>query len=601
MSGPRNHPLRTALFLCLFAASVSTVATPASAQDGRPNIVLILADDLGFSDTAPYGSEIDTPNIARLAAEGVRFTNYHTAASCAPTRAMLLTGVDSHRNGVPNIVEAIPASQQLHENYRGALGENVATIAEILLESGYHTYMTGKWHLGYEPASQLPSQRGFERTVAMADTGADNWQDKPYLPIYERANWFGDGERIELPEDFYSSKFFIDKTIEFVASNREDGRPFFSYIPFQAVHIPVQAPREFTEKYLGTYDEGWHALREARLRASIEAGAVPPQTKLASVSSTKAWDSLSAEAKRHASKSMAVYAGMVDAMDHHIGRLITYLESIGEFDNTIFLFTSDNGAEGSDTSAVPGGALLQGIFLDYMDYNNDYETLGEKGSFVTIGPSFASAASSPLAYYKFFAHDGGMRVPLIIAGAPKSLENASSNAFSYVTDLVPTILEFAGVANHDGHFAGKDVEPTIGTTLGPIVRGEATQVHEAEEPIGYELGGNVALFKGDFKIAKDRGPIGDDQWHLYNIVTDPGEAEDLKEAMPERFSSMRQDYETYVRDNNVLAVPEGYDQRHETFRKGLKKRLGNIPLFLGLALATLVIALLARRRARNSG
>lgn len=581
-------------------ALLATFFAPTAALAKVPNIVVILADDLGFSDTAPYGSEIDTPNISRLAAEGVRFTNYHTSASCAPTRGMLLTGVDSHRNGVPNIVEAIPDSQQVHANYRGALGDNVVTVAELLRDAGYHTYMAGKWHLGYEPASQLPSQRGFERTVAMADTGADNWENKPYLPIYERANWFGDGERIELPEDFYSSKFFIDKTIEFIESNREDGKPFFSYIPFQAVHIPVQAPKAFTEKYLGRYDQGWMALREERLERAKETGSVPPQTELAVVNGTKDWEALSEDEKRHASKSMAVYAGMVDAMDHHIGRFIAYLESIDAYEDTVFVFTSDNGSEGSDPSAVPGGELLMPLMMAYMDYNVDYETLGEKGSYVTIGPSFASAAASPLAYYKFFAHDGGMRVPLIISGAEGHLRNAKTNAFAYVTDLAPTLLGLAGVDQPKGNWKGRKVERLVGKDLGPLLKGEASRAHAADEAIGYELGGNAALFKGDFKIVKDRGPIGDDTWHLYDIATDPGEAHDLRRLMPERFEEMLADYEAYVRDNNVLAVPEGYDQRRETFQKGFRKRLGNKPLLALSVFGIAVFAMLLRRRAKRA-
>ena len=195
----------------LFLVLVSLWQSPL-AQASRPNIVLILADDLGFSDIASYGSEIETPTLSALAASGISFTNYHTAASCAPTRGMLLTGVDSHRNGVPNIPETIPPELSQHANYQGTLGHNVVTVASLLQDAGYHTYMAGKWHLGKTP-DLLPFRRGFERTVTMADTGADNWEQKPYLPIYTKANWFADGEEFELPEDFYSSRFLIDKEI----------------------------------------------------------------------------------------------------------------------------------------------------------------------------------------------------------------------------------------------------------------------------------------------------------------------------------------------------------------------------------------------------
>ncbi len=236
----RRHIRRLAVGLFVLAGLWQASLLHASA----PNIVLVLADDLGFSDPAPYGSEINTPTLSELARNGISFSNYHTAASCAPTRAMLLTGVDSHRNGVPNIPETISPDQTEHENYRGKLSFKVVTVASLLQSAGYHTYMAGKWHLGDEP-DLLPYRRGFERTVTMADSGADNWEQKPYLPIYEQANWYADGERTSLPPDFYSSRFLVDKTIEFIDSNRADNRPFFAYLPFQAVHIPVQAPREF--------------------------------------------------------------------------------------------------------------------------------------------------------------------------------------------------------------------------------------------------------------------------------------------------------------------------------------------------------------------
>ena len=244
----------------------------------RPNVVLILADDLGFTDISPFGSEISTPNIAKLAAGGFSFTNYHTAANCAPARAMLLTGVDSHRNGVPNIPEAIPAEQMEFDHYQGVLGKNVVTLASLLQANGYHTYMTGKWHLGHTP-DLLPFARGFDRTIAMADTGADNWEQRTYLPIYDQAHWYADGNEHTLPDDFYSSEYFIDKTIEFIASNESDDEPFFAYIPFQAVHMPVQAPKEFSDKYKGVYDAGWTVMREKRHSAAEEAGIVPKGTK----------------------------------------------------------------------------------------------------------------------------------------------------------------------------------------------------------------------------------------------------------------------------------------------------------------------------------
>jgi arylsulfatase len=575
MSAHKSRPVAP-VFAALLAAACIWLSPAAFAA--QPNIVLIIADDLGFSDIAPYGSEIQTPALSALAQRGIRFTNYHTAASCAPTRGMLLTGVDSHRNGVPNIPETIPPEQAQHANYRGMLGHNVVTVASMLQAAGYHTYLTGKWHLGKTP-DLLPFRRGFERTVTMADTGADNWEQKPYIPIYKKANWFADGEPFDLPKDFYSSRFLIDKTIEFISSNAGDGQPFFAYVPFQAVHIPVQAPQSFTDKYMGVYDQGWDVLRKQRQARAEQLGIIPPGTDMVDMSTTADWESYTAEEQRYHAKRMAVYAGMIDAMDHHIGRLIDYLKQTGQYDNTVFIFTSDNGSEAS------GGddprSLAMRIALAEQGYVNDYDTLGLKGSFNTIGPSFASAAASPLGFYKFYAGEGGMRVPLIIAGEPVAEKARTTNALIYVTDITPTILELTGVNPPSGRFGGRPVEPIVGRSLLPLVRGEVQRVYSPTDTIGYELGGNAALFQGDYKIVLNIPPVGDNEWHLYNIVKDPGETNDLKEQMPERFERMLAHYRQYTIDNNVLPLPKNYNAAFQGIANGTLDRFG-AQILLGL-------------------
>jgi len=551
----------------------------------RPNIVLILADDLGFSDIAPYGSEIRTPTLSALAEQGVSFTNYHTAASCAPTRAMLLTGVDSHRAGVPNIPEMIPPEQRQHAHYQGVLGRNVVTVATLLQDSGYHTYMAGKWHLGMTP-DLLPSRRGFERTVTMADSGADNWEQKPYIPIYEKANWFADGEEFELPEDFYSSRFLVDKTIEFIDSHGDDGQPFFAYLPMQAVHIPVQAPQEFIDRYMGVYDSGWDALRQQRQARAIALGIVPPDTGMVSMSTTRDWNALSAAQKRYQAKRMAVYAAMVEAMDFHVGRLIEHLKRSGQYDNTVFIFTSDNGSEAS--GLADQDTALNRFAMKRQDYSVDYDTLGLKGSFNAISPSFASSAAAPLAYYKFYSGEGGMRVPLIIAGERLPRKQALSNAFTYVTDIAPTILELTGVRAPAQRYGGRPIEPMIGRNLLPLLRGSVDRVYSEQDAIGYELAGNAALFQGDYKIVLNRGPVGDNQWYLYNIVTDPGETKDLSAAMPQRLQRMLGLYQQYVVENAVLPVPAGYNDRLQIVFNGLHGRYGRNILLVVFSLVVLL-------------
>jgi arylsulfatase/uncharacterized sulfatase len=561
------------LTLCFSILASVTTFTPtaliAAENTDRLNVVLILADDLGFTDISPFGSEINTPNIARLAAEGMSFTNYHTAGSCAPARAMLLTGVDSHRNGVPNIPEALPAEQLAFDHYQGVLNGKVVTLASILQNEGYHTYMTGKWHLGHTP-ELLPSARGFDRTIAMADTGADNWEQRPYLPIYDQANWYADGAVHTLPDDFYSSEYFIDKTIEFIDSNADDDQPFFAYIPFQAVHMPVQAPKEFSDKYAGVYDEGWTVMREKRQLAAEQAGVVPQGTRSQTTPGTLVWENLTEEQRRHHARRMEVYAGMVDAMDMHIGRLMEYLESIGEYDNTLFVFTSDNGAEGSNLILPDGGSALSAWF-DIVGYNSDYDTLGERGSFNAIGPSNATIAASPLTYYKFHANEGGLRVPLVMAGPGINSEGDKSDAFVFVTDLAPTILSLAGIEAHDGNWQGREVEPIIGEDFSDFLAGTSSEVHEESKAIGYELGGNSALFKGDFKLVINRAGQNETSWHLFNIVTDPGETTDLSQQQPELFAAMLADYEDYVEANNVLPMPDNYNRTGAILGEALRE------------------------------
>ena len=560
MNFPRlNMKFRFALVLYVTLFTILSMQALVSAQQpDRPNIVLILADDLGYTDISPFGSEISTPNIARLATEGLSFTNYHTAGSCAPARAMLLTGVDSHRNGVPNIPEALPAEQMAYDHYQGVLNDKVVTLANVLQAGGYHTYMTGKWHLGHTP-ELLPSARGFDRTIAMADTGADNWEQRTYLPIYDKANWYADGAEHTLPDDFYSSEYFIDKTIEFIASNAEDDQPFFAYVPFQAVHMPVQAPREFSDKYAGVYDEGWTVMRENRRLAAEEAGVIPEGTEAVVTPGTLIWDNLTEEQRRHHARRMEVYAGMVDAMDMHIGRLMDYLESIGEYDNTIFVFTSDNGAEGSNIILPNGGSALSPWF-DIVGYNSNYETLGERNSWNAIGPSNATIAASPLTYYKFHANEGGLRVPLVMSGPGIGGQGGMTDEFVFVTDLAPTILNLVGVDIHDGSWLGREVEPIVGADFSEFLAGASSQVHDDFDSIGYELGGNSALFKGDYKIVINRTGQSETEWHLFNIRTDPGEARDLAQEQPALLEEMLADYESYVQANNVLPMPEGYNR-----------------------------------------
>jgi arylsulfatase A-like enzyme len=540
------------LTLCCLAFAPHAFATPK-----RPNIVVLVADDWGYSDVGSFGSEIATPNIDTLAREGVRFADFHVTASCSPTRSMLLTGVDNHRNGVGNMPETMPAEHLGKPGYSGVLNDNAITVASLLKDSGYHTYITGKWHLG-KTADTLPNNRGFERSFIQADSGSDNWEERPYAPLYDKAAWFENGQPAHLPKDYYSSTFIVDKAVDYIAADRQDGKPFFAYLGFQANHIPVQAPKAIIDNYRGRYNEGWTALRQARRDRTVELGLIPAGAGMQTMASTADWEALTNQEKRYEARRMEVYAGMGETMDLEIGRLIVHLKATGEYDNTVFVFLSDNGSEPTN----PYDILALKLWLE-VKYSRDIDRLGGKGGFSSIGPSWASAAAAPLSGYKFFSGEGGLRTPLIVSGVPGIQANQISRAFSHVTDIVPTLLEVAGVQPHDGHYQGKAVEPLIGSSLLPVLQGRSERVHPQDQAIGYELSGSAALFKGDYKLVKSLKPVGDEQWHLYNIATDPGEVIDLQQQMPERFQDMQADYAEYTRVNGVLPMPAGYDYKRQ--------------------------------------
>ena len=538
------------------SALMCIICTSALAK--RPNMVVMLADDWGFSDVGAFGGEMHTPHLNQLAQKGMRFSNFHVSASCSPTRSMLLTGVDNHLNGVGNMRETIPLSHVGRAGYLSVLNNRVVTIASLLQDSGYRTYVAGKWHVGKEPHN-LPPARGFDRSLVLGDSGADNWETgKLYLDLTDKVYWYDNGKEAKMPKEFYSSEFYINKTLEYLKTDAKSDKPFFAYVAFQANHIPVQAPQEFIEKYKGKYNKGWDVLRQERRNKAIELGLMPLNTPMAPLPSTHvAWDSLSATDKAYQARRMEVYAAMAEAMDHQIGRLIGHLKETGEYDNTVFVFLSDNGAEATDPYALAVGRW----WLD-QHYNRDLDRLGSKGAYSVIGPNWARAATSPLSTYKFFAGEGGIRVPLIISGVPNMVKDASPRihqSLTHVNDIVPTLLDLAKVQHPGTTYKGQTIYPLTGHSLLPVISGTAKRVRGPDEVLGYELSGNKALFKGDYKLLSNLAPVGDGQWHLYNIVKDPGETQDLQQALPELFQTLQADYAKWSKANGVLDMPTAYD------------------------------------------
>ncbi|WP_422016185.1 arylsulfatase [Roseateles sp.] len=535
----------------LLAGGGALAANAPPAPTPRPNIVVLVADDWGYTDVGAFGGEIATPNLDELARRGVRFSNFHVAASCSPTRAMLLTGVDNHRNGHGNLRETMPGAHLGQPGYQATLTPNVVTVATLLQAGGYRTSVAGKWNVGNE-ARNLPNQRGFDRSFIMGDTGSDNWEpEKRYLPHAAKVHWFEDGQAPAMPKQFYSSTFFVDKTIEYLREGAASGKPFFAYVGFQANHVPVQAPQAFIDKYKGRYDSGWTALREARRAKAIELGLVPKTTAMVTMGTTLDWTALSPQDKQYQARLMEVYAAMADAMDHEVGRLIAHLKSTGEYDNTVFVFLSDNGPEGSDYKEAD-------LWLRF-NYSRDLDRLGGPGAYVVPGPSWSSASASPLSTFKFYAGEGGIRSPMIISGMGVAAANQIHAGLAHVTDIVPTLLDLAQVQRPGTTYQGQPIEAQTGRSLLPVLADPSARVRRSDEALGYELAGNKALFKGDLKLVLNNPPVGDGQWHLYDLRADPGETKDLQTALPAQFAAMQADYDAWARANGVLPMPAGYN------------------------------------------
>lgn len=588
------------------AGLLATAMAPATAAEGpaprAPNVVILLADDWGFSDVGSFGAEFATPNIDALARHGVRFSNFHVAGSCSPTRAMLQTGVMNHRAGLGNMPETIPDAHVGKPGYDTVMNHRVVTIAEMLRAGGYRTYLTGKWHLGGDP-TRLPHARGYDRAYALEASGADNFEQRPIEALYASADWTENGRPATLPKDFYSSRFLVTQMIDYIERDRASGKPFFASINFLANHIPVQAPDSDIARYAGLYRDGWTRLREARARRAAALGVVPAGAAMVTMPTTRDWAALDADERRAAVRVMQVYAAMATAMDREVGRLVAHLKQTGDYANTVFIFTSDNGAEPTD----PYNRWLNRFSLRQR-YDLSTVNIGRRNSFSAIGPSWASAATAPLSGYKFSATEGGLRVPLIISwpGHGDVRAGALADALTHVTDIVPTIAELTGVPLHGGSWQGRGVEPVTGRSLAPLLRGEATSVRGEDEALGYELSGNAALFRGDLKLVRNLPPTGDGRWRMFDIRRDPGETRDLATAMPDRFSAMLADYRTYARANGVLDMPTGYTadkqiNRYAMRRQGRAQLIGlGLWALGGLALLLLALWLLLRwRRARR--
>ncbi|KAI0416319.1 alkaline-phosphatase-like protein [Xylaria grammica] len=554
------------------------------ASGKRPNFLIFLADDLGFSDIGPFGGEINTPNLDKLAKDSILFTDFHAAAACSPSRAMIMTGTDHHIAGLGNLIEWTNISGQNDPNgtmstsvqrgmpgYEGYLNERVVALPELLRDAGYHTLMSGKWHLGLTP-ERSPKVRGFERSLAHLPACSNHYAYEPQLegadkiPDFMTMSFIAlhseDGEYVKkLPEGWYSSDGYGDKMLQYLKDWKEGGdeRPFFGYLPFTAPHWPLQAPQEYIKKYRGVYDEGPEALRQKRLQRLKDLGMVPQDVEPHPVvaDEVKEWNELSDVERANSCRAMECFAGMVEAIDANVGKITKYLEEIGELDNTFVCFLSDNGAEGAAYEAYP---IVQSNMLQHLQkyYDNSIDNLGNGNSFIWYGPRWAQAATAPSRLYKAYTTEGGVRVPYLMkppaAFGGQVPGGSITHQFATVMDLAPTILEMAGVAHPAPTYQGRQIVAMRGKSMVPYLSAQAETIHEKDFINGWETCGRAACRRGDWKIVFIPKPKGPERWQLYNLATDPGEVHDLAEQEPERLKELIKLWDIYVLETGVIPL-----------------------------------------------
>ncbi|GAA4786543.1 arylsulfatase [Olivibacter ginsenosidimutans] len=499
------------------------------AQQQRPNIVVILADDLGYADIGCFGSEIPTPNLDALAAHGVRLTNFYNTARCCPTRASLLTGVYAHQAGIGHMMED---KGENHPAYRGHLNDHTVTIAEVLKDAGYFTVMTGKWHVGQQ-AGVVPWKRGFDRSLN-APAGGFYYKDA------KNARVFLNGEEIrkdsdKLPKNWYTTDLWTDFGLKFIDEAITEKKPFLLYLAHNAPHFPLQAPEEEIAKFRGKYRAGWAKLREARYKKQIALGLIDSSWHLPPINpNVPNWDSLSEQDKKRYDDVMAIYAAVISHLDKSVGDLITGLKKRGVFDNTVILFVSDNGG-----NAEPGA---EGKY--------EGEHPGSVQSTVFLGEGWAEAACTPFWSYKHHTHEGGIASPTIVSwpkGIPQSRNGSFERQPAHVTDILATLVDLAG-ATYPTTYRGQSIIPTVGTSFTPLFVGKP--LHR-QRPIFWEHEGNRAVLDGKWKLVAERT----ENWQLYNLETDRTELHNVIGENPKVAERLKSLYDTWYQQVGAEPYP----------------------------------------------
>lgn len=562
-----NCLLKLGVLLCVFQGYIQDDdAIRHQKCNKSPNFLIIVADDLGWSDTSPFGGEIKTPNIQKLANYGTRFIDFHTASACSPTRAMLMSGTDHHIAGLGQLAEIIGLFPQIYAGkpgYEGYLNKRVVALPEILRDAGYFTTMSGKWHLG-RAVGQYPADRGFDDSFATLGGGMNHYFADQFFPplrtVYVRNSELVNRTTLE---GFYSSDYLADQLIESLKRNcNGDKKPFFAYLPFAAPHWPLQAPADLIAKYKGKYDKGPDVLRQTRLKRQRALGLLSPDVDPSPVyTDAPEWNILPSLDRNFYTKAMEIYAAMVERMDDAIGHVIDYLKESDQFENTFILFMSDNGAEGMDM----GNVSMASAALVPLNVNNSYENIGNKDSFVVYGPRWAQASTAPSRRSKGHIVEGGIRSPAIVHYPKFRKPLKISHEFTTVMDILPTVLELANIPHPGTTYQNHTIVKPKGKSWIAHLLSSNEHVHHVQDELDFtawELFGERAIRRGNYKAILMPNKTNTADWELYDLNQDKGELNNLADQQVNVLNELIQAWNMYQAEMGVIIPEDAWSVRY---------------------------------------
>ena len=512
-------------------------------KESKPNILLIVADDLGYTDLGCFGSEIYTPNINNLSKNGITFTNFHTSPLCAPTRAMLLSGVDNHIAGI-----GIQGYNSDLFGYEGKLSNRIKTIPSILKTSDYHTFISGKWHLGGDLNSD-PIKKGFDQSYVLLPGAGNHYSNRKVIQGYPDSSYSENGKKTVWKYGNYSTDYFTDKIIEYISNSKTKNKPFFAFATYTSPHWPLQVDEKFTDKYEGIYNAGYDKLKEERFNNLKTLNIISSSTSLPkSHQRLKPWNDLSNLDKKVESKKMELYAGMIENLDFNVGRIINYLKKIDEYENTLIVFMSDNGAAAEDFYNNP-------IYGPYLkdNFSVEYDDMGKENSFISLGTGWAEASSAPFKYFKGLPTQGGIVSPLIISGYGVSKKDYFSKKFITLLDIAPTLYDFGKIDFKNNNFN----LALQGSSLKKYLSGKNNYIHKKGYVFGFEHSGYSFIIKDNWKLVNYESPFDIKKFELYNLKNDPIEEINLKEKEVKIFNDLLDEWNIFSKKNKLI-LPTPY-------------------------------------------